>query len=136
MRRIALSLVLAGSLALAPACANTSNTTKGATIGAVGGAVAGRALTSGKSSSTKTAGTLGGALLGGVIGGIIGSNADEKERAAAAVPQHTQRVTVPNSDGTYTTVTLERVGARWKGPRGEMYETLPTADDLARTYAR
>ncbi len=45
-------------------------------------------------------------------------------------------VNVPNSDGTFTKVTLFRHGSGYKGPQGEYYQGNPTVDQLRALYGR
>jgi len=43
-------------------------------------------------------------------------------------------VIIQNPNGSKTPVTLERTPDGWKGPKGEIYETLPDANQLAPYY--
>ncbi len=94
---------------------------RGAAGGAIIGAIAGDA---GK-----------GAAIGagiGILGGAIKKS--EQQKAAAQAQAHAQATTrviyVPNANGSFTPVTLHLVSTGWQGPRGEVYPTLPTADQL------
>jgi hypothetical protein len=105
---------------------------RGAAGGAIIGAIAGDA---GK-----------GAAIGagvGVVGGALRKGHDEKvaaqqqaaQQQAAAQAQLTTRViNVPNANGSFTPVTLHLVQNGWQGPRGEIYPTLPTVDQLQQAY--
>ncbi len=66
-------LLIAGSMAIQPAC-NTSNKTKGAVIGAAAGGAAGAVL--GK--KNKAVAIILGAAVGGVAGGLIGDYMDKQ----------------------------------------------------------
>ena len=43
-------------------------------------------------------------------------------------------INVPNSNGSYTPVTLRRAGGLYIGPRGEQYLNLPTVEQLQGVY--
>lgn len=43
-------------------------------------------------------------------------------------------VWITNANGSRTPVELERVDGRWRGPRGEYYDSLPTQEQLASVY--
>ena len=43
-------------------------------------------------------------------------------------------INVPNSNGSYSPVTLRRVGGVYIGPRGEQYLNLPTVEQLQGVY--
>ena len=45
-------------------------------------------------------------------------------------------INVPNSNGSYTPVTLVRRGSGYVGPQGEYYPEHPTVDQLRALYAR
>ena len=45
-------------------------------------------------------------------------------------------VNVPNSDGTFTKITLFKHGNGYKGPQGEFYQGNPTVDQLRALYGR
>lgn len=49
-------------------------------------------------------------------------------------PADTVVVNIPNDNGSYTPVTLRRVGGVYIGPRGEQYLNLPTVDQLKPVY--
>lgn len=83
-----------------------------------------------------------GAAIGagvGILRGAVRKGQEEKEQAAAlqasAQAQLTTRViNVPNSNGSFTPVMLHLVQNGWQGPRGEIYPTLPTVDQLQQAY--
>jgi len=97
----------------------------------------------------------GGALIGGAVGGgagyIIGNESDKKkERESSqyqsapqyqsqpsyqpAPEQNTVTVWLTNSNGSKTPVRLTRSGSNYIGPRGEIYNTLPTEEQLRPIY--
>jgi hypothetical protein len=45
-----------------------------------------------------------------------------------------ETVMVQNSNGSKTPVRLERSGSQWKGPRGELYDSLPGNEQLRPVY--
>lgn len=83
-----------------------------------------------------------GALIGGAVGGGIGyiaGNEGDKQKAAAdrssiRAEQNTVTVWVTNSNGSMIPVKLVRNGPSYIGPRGEIYPTLPSQDDLRPVY--
>lgn len=108
---------------------------------------------------------IGGAVLGGTLGGIIGNNVgDGKNDALGAVigaatgawagqqigrgqddTRHRldaletanagETVMIQNSNGSYTPVTLTKVGyGQYRGPRGEIYTARPTEAQLKTAY--
>ena len=83
-----------------------------------------------------------GALIGagvGLVGQAVKRSGDEErtreqQEAAAAEAAMTRTIDVPNANGSYTPVRLRLVSGGWQGPRGEVYPTLPTVDQLRGTY--
>lgn len=106
-----------------------------------------------------------GAVLGGTLGGIIGNNVGDgrnqvlgaaigsaagawagqqygmqqdqvRHRLNALESAHsTETVMIQNSNGSYTPVTLTRVGyGQYRGPRGEVYPARPTESQLQVAY--
>lgn len=45
-------------------------------------------------------------------------------------------VKIPNGDGTFTLVPMEKTEKGYKGPKGEIYENFPSIDDLKATYGK
>jgi hypothetical protein len=101
---------------------------KGAAGGALIGAIAGDA---GK-----------GAAIGagvGAVGGAVHKNRQEEASAqaqaqAADAASKTRVVNIPNANGSMTPVSLYLVPSGWQGPKGEIYPTLPTVDQLQGSY--
>lgn len=54
---------------------------------------------------------------------------------AVEAPEKTVVVTVPNPNGSYIPVTLEKYSDGYKGPNGEFYPDYPTVDQLKAMYA-
>ena len=78
-------------------------------------------------------------------GYVVVSPPEVKTGAAAAAPAATETketsggnvtVNVPNSDGSYTTVTLTKKEGGYVGPQGEFYPGNPTVDQLKVLYAK
>ncbi|HNX68633.1 MAG TPA: hypothetical protein PLL75_05860 [Candidatus Omnitrophota bacterium] len=55
---------------------------------------------------------------------------------AIEAPEKTIVVTVPNPNGSYIPVTLEKYSDGYKGPNGEFYPDYPTIDQLKAMYAK
>jgi hypothetical protein len=97
---------------------------KGAAGGALIGSISGNA---GKGAA------IGAAV--GVIGGAV-RRGQEQQAAEAAQAQAaaTRMISVPNANGSFTPVTLHLTQTGWQGPKGEVYPTLPTVDQLQGAY--
>jgi hypothetical protein len=108
-----------------------SSTAKGGVVGAASGAIIAGALHGGMSAGE---GALVGAVVGGLIGHHQGKKATEKANAEATEKANTRVVYVSNANGSTTPVTLHLVDAGWRGPRGEVYPTLPSSEQLAGVY--
>ena len=107
-----------------------------------------------------------GAVAGGVLGGVIGNNVGDgkndvlgaaigsaagawmgnqygktqdntRNRLEALETQsQVETVMIVNSNGSYTPVTLTKVGyGQYRGPRGEIYTARPTEEQLKQAYA-
>ena len=99
------------------------------------------------------------ALWGAAIGGIIGYQSDEAGEGAALgaaifgigalleqtdkMPEkhrddkHDERevvIQVQNDNGSLTPVVLKKKGSTYMGPNGELYDRLPTAEQLKPVY--
>ena len=51
-----------------------------------------------------------------------------------AAPSDTVVINIVNANGSYTPVTLRRVGGVYVGPRGEQYLNVPTVEQLNTVY--
>ena len=68
----------------------------------------------------------------GIVGGAI--KRDKDRSAAERAVNATRTVNVVNGNGSFSPVNLVLVQGGWQGPKGEIYPTLPTADQLKSTY--
>lgn len=109
--------------------------------------------------------SIGGALIGGTLGGVLGNNLGDgkndllgaaigaatgawigqqygqgndqvRHRLNALESQNAaETIMVNNSNGSYTPVTLTKVGyGQYRGPRGEIYTARPSEDQLKTAY--
>ena len=46
----------------------------------------------------------------------------------------TSVINVPNANGSITPVVIKRYGNQWVGPKGEIYNSYPTVDQLKPMY--
>jgi len=103
-----------------------------ALLGAAAGAGIG-ALAGGDTEATLT-----GAAIGGGAGYIIGNESDKQktrqEMANIRAEQNTVTVWITNSNGSKIPVKLTRSGPNYVGPRGELYSTMPTEEQLKMVY--
>lgn len=83
-----------------------------------------------------------GAGAGGGIGYLVGNESDKKKATAATnremndlrAMQNTETVWITNTNGSKVSVKLTRSGPNYVGPRGEIYTSLPTQDQLRPVY--
>ena len=132
-------LVVVLAFVVGAGCADMSDTVKGAGIGAAGGALLGGIAGHNIPGVSRTGGAVAGGLAGGLIGGAIGHQSDKikaQQSQIDAIGQqaNTTVVNVTNKNGSITPVVLRRVGNQWQGPRGELYNNLPTVEQLAPVY--
>ena len=130
MKLRAFSVVLAlGALVAFTGCeTQAGGTAAGAALGGGSGALIGRNV----DGISTTQGAIGGAVIGGVLGNREGR---QNERIRAIEDGRNQVVVnVTNSNGSVTPVTLERSGNQWRGPRGELYNSVPSAEQLKPVY--
>ena len=106
-----------------------SDAQSGTAIGALAGAGIG-ALAGGDTE---------GALIGGAVGAgagyMLGNEGDKKkaasERDSIRAEQNIVTVWITNSNGSQTSVRLQKDGPGYIGPRGERYPSMPTKEDLS-----
>ena len=87
-----------------------------------------------------------GALIGGAIGagtGYLIGNAQDKKKQETATPAKSEKqdaaniivVNVTNNNGSFTPVKLTKQGENnYVGPKGEVYDHLPTEAELKPVY--
>jgi hypothetical protein len=130
-----LSLVLSSAiLLLLPGCQTDAQNTSLLGTG-VGVGVA--AISGGQGSDL-----LVGAAIGGGAGYIMGNESDKKKTQARTDQQIADlrseqsmvSVWITNSNGSQIEVKLRRSGPNYIGPRGEVYSTMPTEDQLRQVY--
>jgi len=133
----ALTLAIAMVLVFAVGC--ESEAQNDALLGGALGAGAGAII--GHQSGHATQGALIGGAAGGAGGYILGNEADKKQQqgtitAPAPSQQEMGAVTVniTNSNGSVTPVKLTKSGNNYVGPRGEIYDHLPTEAELKPAY--
>lgn len=129
------SIVAANILTLCSCATNPggpNNQTLGTILGAGGGAAAGAIIGNNVKGISKGEGAVAGAVVGGLMGNLYGR---QEDRINAVQAQNNQTViNVQNSNGSNTPVVLYRSGNGWQGPRGEVYNNLPTVSQLQRVY--
>lgn len=103
-------------------------TAAGAALGAGTGAIIGN--------NVRGISTTEGAIGGAVIGGVLGNREGRQNERIRAIEEGRNLVTVnvTNSNGSITPVTLERSGNQWRGPRGELYNSVPSEQQLRSVY--
>lgn len=112
----------------------TIGTATGAVIGGVAGGVIGHNVGDG---NNEAVGAAVGAALGGMGGREVGRGKDIQENRMRALEHQANTITinVTNSNGSFTPVTLQKLdGGRFRGPKGEIYQTMPTASQLKSVY--
>jgi len=125
-------LVILSGLVCFSGCESDAKTD--ALIGSLIGAGIGQAV------GGDTEGTLIGAAAGGGIGYVVGSQSDKKKAQSNEVtstdPSATADtvVNITNSNGSTIPVKLKRDGTRYIGPKGEIYESMPTEQQLRSVY--
>ena len=112
----------------------------GAALGAIAGGIIGN---NSHGAFGNREGMVAGAALGGLMGGAMGHQTDKSNAqmgamnaqiGAANEAANTTVINVKNSNGSYTPVTMRRLGNQYVGPRGEYYPALPTEDQLKVAY--
>jgi uncharacterized protein YcfJ len=132
-RIIALSLITSFGLASTGCFVTDTNEGRGTAIGAGTGAAAGAIIGNNVRGVSTAEGAVAGALIGGLIGNTQGRQSDRIQRLEQDA--NTRTVYVRNSNGSSTPVTLRRVGGdQWQGPRGEIYNGVPSPGQLERMY--
>lgn len=127
-----------------PAYQQNPSTFNQAAIGAAIGALAGGVIGNNSHGAFgNREGMVAGAALGALLGGSMGHQTDQNHAQMSAMnaqigaaneAANTTVINVKNSNGSYTPVTLRRVGNQYTGPRGEYYPSLPTEEQLKVAY--
>ncbi len=127
-----------------PQYQENSSTFNQAAIGAALGAIAGGVIGNNSHGAFgNREGMVAGAAIGGLLGGVMGHQTDKANAqmgamnaqiGAANEAANTTIINVKNSNGSYTPVSLRRVGNQYVGPRGEYYPALPTEEQLKIAY--
>ncbi len=134
---ISIPLLIACSVVLAFSIGCESEAGKDAAIGGALGAGVGAIV--GHQSGHTTEGALIGGAVGAGGGYILGNEKDKKQQQQAQTNQPAQStdvvtVNITNSNGSVTPVKLTRSGTNYIGPKGEVYDHLPTEAELKPVY--
>lgn len=106
----------------------------GAIVGGTLGGIIGNNVGDGKND---VLGAAIGAATGAWIGQQYGQQQDQiRHRLEALEGAHSaETIMIANSNGSYTPVTLTKVGyGQYRGPRGEIYPSRPTEEQLRAAY--
>lgn len=137
LKKIIVTGVLVSGLALV--CSGCENLPEphrgagtGAAVGTLGGALVGAATGNWK-------GALIGAAVGGVGGAVVGNEYDKdkmyNKMGQLQSDMNTVIINIHNSNNSITPVYLRRVApGQLQGPRGEIYQTTPTEEQLKQVY--
>lgn len=140
------ALLSVGMVCLMTGCATQpegQNAATGAAAGAAMGAAAGMVVGNNVDGLDRTEGALAGAVIGAVLGGAMGSQTDQQlahnkqvdsRMSAVEAQANSTVVNISNSNGSVSPVTLVRSGNQWMGPRGELYNSIPTEAQLKPVY--
>ena len=134
MKSIVIIMVVIGSLLWMAGCESDAGT--GALLGTGVGAGVG-ALAGGS-----TEATLIGAAVGGGAGYILGNESDkgkakkENQQQMQSIQEQQNSITmwITNSNGSKVPVKLRKDGPNFIGPRGEIYQSMPTEEQLKMVY--
>ncbi len=124
---------LSGIMMLVGGCENDAQNT--ALLGAAAGAGIGALAGDGE-------GALIGAAIGGTGGYIIGNESDKKNTQqqtqqqinSVRAEQNTVTIYITTSNDSRIPVTLQKSGPNYIGPRGEIYSSMPTEEQLSKVY--
>jgi hypothetical protein len=128
--KIMMALVVSLGAVFSAGCENEAQ------LGSALGALAGAGI--GQLAGGDTEATLIGAAVGAGAGYMLGNETDKKasaaERDAIRADQNSTVVWIINSNGSQVPVRLAKNGPAYIGPRGEVYNLLPTQDQLRPVY--
>lgn len=123
-------ITLAATAVLGTSCNTTGS---GAAVGGAAGAGAGIIAGNNISGLSRSEGALIGGAIGALAGGAHGRQQEQINRLDSQ--QNTYVVNVNNSNGSVTPVQLRRVNqGQWQGPRGEIYDGIPSSSQLKPVY--
>jgi hypothetical protein len=113
-----------------------SDAQTGALIGTAAGAGIGQAI------GHNTGGTLIGAGVGAAGGYLIGNESDknktkkenQQQMSQIQAEQNTVTVWITNTNGSKIPVKLRKDGPNFIGPRGEIYQSMPSEESLKMVY--
>ena len=144
MRRYFYLFTMIAFVAVISGCNPYNNAGEGAATGGVIGAVAGSVI--GYQSHNAAAGMLIGGAVGAASGAVIGSHIQKPQPPTQQVvvvqpsstvyPSGSVAINVPNDNGGYKTVILQRSGNGYVGPQGEYYDAMPTTEQLSALYGQ
>ena len=139
VKKLVTSLIVVGlvfGLVVTGGCESSSEAQKGAGLGALAGAGIGAII--GHQSGSAGEGALIGAAVGGGAGYIAGNESDKKQTQAEIdslrAEQNVVTVWITNSNGSMIPIRLRKSGPNYIGPKGELYSTMPTEDQLKPVY--
>lgn len=146
------TLILAAAIATASASSTFADPNY-TLIGAAMGSVAGAVVANNVSGVSRAVGIPVGAILGGIIGNQYSQNhkayhapdysprtivIDSTAGSSGVGDPHPGvdliKVSIVNSNGLRTDISILRTAGKFVGPQGEQYDVLPTSADLARRY--
>ncbi|MEM9480172.1 MAG: YMGG-like glycine zipper-containing protein [Verrucomicrobiota bacterium] len=116
---------------VAMAFTSCQTTGSGALVGAGAGAGIGAIVGNNSSLGSGT-----GAAIGAGVGALVGGSHGRQNEQINSLrhQQNVHTVNVPNSDGSYTPVHLQRTAGGWQAPGGEVYPNIPSSRTLSRRY--
>lgn len=128
------------TLALLAGCGAGPQTRRQGVIGAGVGAAAGAIIGNNVKGVNSAEGAIAGAILGGLAGGARGQTHDRMDAQQAQLNQmryemNSRTIMITNSNGSQTPVVVTKISpTQWRGPRGEIYNGLPSPQQLQRVY--
>jgi YMGG-like Gly-zipper len=138
--RIKITAVMASIVIALSGCMQSGpeqqHTATGAILGAGAGAIAGNNI----GGISTTEGAIAGAIIGGLLGHSSGRQQTQMDSQQAQIDamraeQNRMIVNIANSNGSTTPVVLHKIGYnQWEGPRGEIYNGVPSSEQLKPVY--
>ncbi len=125
-------------LALSGCTTTQKDTAVGAGLGGLLGGVVGNNLGSGSGDREKGAliGAAAGALLGNQVGKQKEKNQQLENRVnSIEIESQFQNIYIENSNGSKSVVKLRKMdGGQYMGPRNEVYDSMPSQEQLIKVY--